>query len=558
MKTAFVAAAFLLASVPTYAQGQINFANKVTSRIWYSFPDHPVEAGAYKVQLYFAPLGSPQSSLIPLTDPPVVTGPVPGRFLGGNRTIPPGDGKIVIVQVRVWPVAYESYEAASASGNPNACTGQSNIFEVDPSDGPLDPPGQLTGLSPFLVCYIPEPPAVALLLAGLGLLLARRFNKRPGVARLQGTSVQLTKRTLIALACALATPPVYAQGVINFANFNSSRISYGSGPKAGQFVEPGTFKVQLYFGPQGAAESSLIPLADAPALTGPVPGRFLGGNRDIPPGYGQVVTVQVRAWSAAYASYEAALASGRDDVRIGKSNVFDVRPETGMPPATALTGLEPFTVDIPEPSSAALLLAGLGLLLARRFNKRPGVARLQRTPVQLTKQTLIALACALAAPPTYAQGEINFANTDSQKITYFETGQPVEPGAFKLQLYWGPRGSTESALAPLSYEPALTGPVPGRFLGGNRKIPPGDGKIVTVQIRAWSVAYDTWEAALASGRGDVCVGKSNVFDADPSDTALGPPGLLTGLQPFTVGIPEPSSAALLLIGAGLLLARRLK
>jgi hypothetical protein len=84
------------------------------------------------------------------------------------------------------------------------------------------------------------------------------------------------------------------------------------------------------------------------------------------------------------------------------------------------------------------------------------------------------------------------------------------------------------------------------------------GSEVTVQVRAWyngGGLYHSYVEALAAGH--------NVGESAPVRLFLTyPPGPipdLRGLQPFTVGIPEPSAFALAVVGpAVLILLRRLR
>jgi len=71
--------------------------------------------------------------------------------------------------------------------------------------------------------------------------------------------------------------------------------------------------------------------------------------------------------------------------------------------------------------------------------------------------------------------------------------------------------------------------------------------IVTFQLWGWyngGGQYTSYAQALAAGHN---VGLSNLIPL-PVSLPPGPAGPLTGLQPFTVGIPEPSSASLLALG----------
>jgi len=85
-------------------------------------------------------------------------------------------------------------------------------------------------------------------------------------------------------------------------------------------------------------------------------------------GYGATVTVQVRAWFGNYSTYEAARTAG---AAIGKSNMVQLTTTTGATDnnVPALVGLSGFAVVIPEPSSIALGLLGLGAVALIRRRK---------------------------------------------------------------------------------------------------------------------------------------------------------------------------------------------
>jgi len=80
---------------------------------------------------------------------------------------------------------------------------------------------------------------------------------------------------------------------------------------------------------------------------------------------------------------------------------------------------------------------------------------------------------------------------------------------------------------------------------------------VTVQLWAWyngNGSITSYDQSRASGHN---VGQSNLLPLHIPP--LGPPVNLNGLQPFTVGIPEPSSVSLILIGVlSLIIFRQLK
>jgi MYXO-CTERM domain-containing protein len=84
-------------------------------------------------------------------------------------------------------------------------------------------------------------------------------------------------------------------------------------------------------------------------------------------GYNQAVTVQIRAWEGNFATYEQALASG---AKVGKSNLVPLTTTTSAtdPVIPPMVGLQSFSL-VPEPSSIALGLLGLGALALIRRRK---------------------------------------------------------------------------------------------------------------------------------------------------------------------------------------------
>lgn len=183
------------------------------------------------------------------------------------------------------------------------------------------------------------------------------------------------------------------------------------------------------------------------------------------------------------------------------------------------------------------------------------------------KSTFLALTAVLATGSAFAQGTVNFstrataAGVDA-KVFYAEQpgGAATAVGsAYMGQLYFAPAGG---AMAPVD---AATPFRDGNFLGYITKgavtvagVPGGTSG--TLELRAWKGALGaTYEAALAAGGGND-VGKSlpiNITLGGAGNPPSTPPNLV-GLQSFTVVVPEPSIAALGLLGAGLLLIRRKK
>jgi hypothetical protein len=174
------------------------------------------------------------------------------------------------------------------------------------------------------------------------------------------------------------------------------------------------------------------------------------------------------------------------------------------------------------------------------------------------------------APSLRAQGEVLFANAVSTRISNALTGQPIfGTNAFLFGLYVGPAGATEAQLSLLALATNLpTGSSADTFAGIFAARPistwvPQQGSSLSVakaQIRGWSLsAGDTYEVAYAAAsRGDqgILLGKSALALIYPEVPPGAPfPLFLPGgpFSGFTVGpIPEPSTAALTLLGAAAL------
>jgi hypothetical protein len=179
MKKALMILSSLLVAVGAFAQGQVNFAAKVTGDY-----DAPVfintvgtgakaDGPAYMAQLY---AGATQAGLAAVgAAVPFRTGAAAGYWTATARDITTVDatGK-AFVQVRAWATsAGATYEAALASGSG---FGVGNIIQVTPTVAPAVP-ANLSGLTSFAISgnVVPEPSIMALgALGGLVLLLRRR------------------------------------------------------------------------------------------------------------------------------------------------------------------------------------------------------------------------------------------------------------------------------------------------------------------------------------------------------------------------------------------------
>ena len=170
-----------------------------------------------------------------------------------------------------------------------------------------------------------------------------------------------------------------------------------------------------------------------------------------------------------------------------------------------------------------------------------------------------------------SQGTVYFSNyVPSQGVDapiYIDLGENacarVEGSGLVAQLYAGP--ASTGSLGPVGMPvPFLTGALAGYFDGGSdplRAVPNVlAGFPALAEVRVWRLADGaTWEAAFANAP-VVSPGRSNPFLIRAGDVSA--PGYMTGLGSFQFGalalcVPEPSTLALLLLGA-LVLAARLR
>lgn len=149
----------------------------------------------------------------------------------------------------------------------------------------------------------------------------------------------------------------------------------------------------------------------------------------------------------------------------------------------------------------------------------------------------------------FGTGHLNFSNIEgaagiNARVT-FQDGSPVGP-PYNAALYIGPPGSAASSLAAVFVTSFWrTGAAAGYWVRADVDFPLPDPSLwVTLQARVFEGA--TWESSL-------CRGESNLIEAFMNSGPTGLPEDMVGLQPFQViCIPEPSAAALLFLGCGLL------
>jgi hypothetical protein len=171
----------------------------------------------------------------------------------------------------------------------------------------------------------------------------------------------------------------------------------------------------------------------------------------------------------------------------------------------------------------------------------------------------------LAAVSTYAQGTVNFANAGAgiNAAVHIDTiGGALAGAGYMAQLLVDTGGGSFTAVG--SAANFIGAGAPGYFNGGvitvGQVAPGANG---TFQAFAWdsSTGVTTYAAALASWTaGLIHAGYSGAVTIATGGAGSPPsaPAGLTGLQPWTVTVPEPSTIALGVLGAAALLLRRRK
>jgi len=171
------------------------------------------------------------------------------------------------------------------------------------------------------------------------------------------------KKLLLVASLVVATVATLAQGTVNFSTKNADVVAAVYNTDGTTLLAGTDFKAQLYAGT--AADSLAAVGAVADFKTGLLKGYVNAGEVALA-GFagGTTVFIQMRAWNAPNASYEAAMTAAGG--KWGMSNTISVKLAT--PPletAPNLAGLQGFTL-VPEPSTIALALLGAAALLLRR------------------------------------------------------------------------------------------------------------------------------------------------------------------------------------------------
>lgn len=177
------------------------------------------------------------------------------------------------------------------------------------------------------------------------------------------------------------------------------------------------------------------------------------------------------------------------------------------------------------------------------------------------KKLLLVAACIVASVAAMAQGSLVVANSTAVNgvaAPIFDTdGVTKLTGAnFWVQVYAG--GSADSLTAQGTAVNFRTGNNIGLFSAQTLSVASvAPGGSAFVQVKAWEgAAGSTYESALSGGKK---AGFGNIvgpFVTGGAGTPPSTPPNVTGLTSFSLVIPEPSTIALALLGAGALFIRR--
>jgi hypothetical protein len=171
------------------------------------------------------------------------------------------------------------------------------------------------------------------------------------------------------------------------------------------------------------------------------------------------------------------------------------------------------------------------------------------------KTTLAILLATGCAASCFGQGLVYFSNhsafvTTADRLVRAPGGMPLANTDFVAQLYFGPDASSLQPVAavPSHFMPISTSS-PGLWFGGIRTLSgfPA-GSTATLQVRVWNISlYPTFEQAVTAGG---VYGQSLPFLYTVPAAPLPPPQAfyMDNFRGFQL-VPEPSSVALLLIGA---------
>lgn len=184
------------------------------------------------------------------------------------------------------------------------------------------------------------------------------------------------KKLLLLIISLAACQAGFAQGTLVLNNSATSLVQIQFWPEAPRpFVAADDAHIQLFWAPLGTIDFSLFqPLGPSVDVGTIAPGRFVAGTRTVSGiAPGDTISCFIRGWFGA-PSWETSLWGGYSDLF-----TVDTGDPTTIPPsvpgniinstATPFTGL---IIVIPEPTSTAIAMLGLGVVYLRSRVKKAG------------------------------------------------------------------------------------------------------------------------------------------------------------------------------------------
>jgi hypothetical protein len=184
----------------------------------------------------------------------------------------------------------------------------------------------------------------------------------------------------------------------------------------------------------------------------------------------------------------------------------------------------------------------------------------------MKKQIIALIAMAGLTASVFGQGQVTMANNASTLVRLLDpvNGTPVPIGSMVFQLHAGVDAGSLVPLAPTGgVNAGAAGRLANTIVNVSSAIPEiAPGAVGTFQIWAWSSGFASYADALLGDPNTTYAGKSAIFTSvisgsgPPAPTPVSLAGKYAGfaVQP----VPEPSTIALGILGAGSLLFLRRK
>jgi len=264
----------------------------------------------------------------------------------------------------------------------------------------------------------------------------------------------------------------------------------------------------------------------------------------------------------------------------GKSDIVLQVTSPYGPVAELITqDLRAFNIGIPEPAAPALFaLAAVIAWWRSALTKR----KLRTSTAAIVTRSLLLLLTLGTLTSAFAQGTVRFSNLTTDlpfppdRLVRFDpvtvgtsapnpfgtNGAPVVGTNYLAQLFYGPLSASAADLVAVSSEPArfrsTTTANPGTWIGGARDL---EGfttfDTVKLQVRVWDGTYaSSWDEYLSERLG--LAGESLMFTYYLRNTTEPNSENMFNFQGFYIGVPEPSSLVLIILGFCALTIRRAK